>query len=143
LTTFTRITRPVIAAAAVLAVAAPAAQARPFDGPAGNAAASVRATNGGVSPIVASLPPDRVDRIGSAGASAGEPVALSPDRADGLGSARLPTVPQPTVVVRTTTSDAFNWTDATLGAASGLAAGIIAVGAAMALRGRRRVALSS
>jgi hypothetical protein len=122
LTTFTRIIRPAIAAAAVLAVAAPAAQARPFDVSTGNAAAGVRATNGAISPAVASLPPDR---------------------ADGLGSSRLPTVPQPTVVVRTTTSDSFNWTDAALGAASGLVAAIVAVGAAMALRGRRRVALSS
>ena len=91
MTTFRRIIRPVVAAAAVLAIAAPAAQARPF--------------------------------IGSAGAAA--PAS------------------QPTVIVRTTTDAGFSWTDAGLGAASGLAAGIVALGGAMAVRGRRRVALSS
>ena len=121
MTTPTRIARPVIAAAAVLAVMAPAAQARPFADSA-NAAAAVRATNGAISPTIASLPPDR---------------------ADGLGSTRLPTVPQPAVVVRTTSSGDFSWADAGLGAASGLAAGIIAVGGAMAVRGRRRLALPS
>lgn len=91
MTTFRRIIRPVVAAAAVLAIAAPAAQARPF--------------------------------TGSVGAAA-------------------PTS-QPTAIVHTTTDGGFNWTDAGLGAASGLAAGIVALGGAMAVRGRRRVALSS
>jgi len=90
-TTFRRIIRPVVAAAAVLAIAAPAAQARPFAGSVG---------------------------------------AATP-------------ASQPTVIVRTTTDAGFSWTDAGLGAASGLAAGIVALGGAVAVRGRRRMALSS
>lgn len=89
----TRVFRTVIAATAVLAIAAPAAQARPF--------------------------------------------------AAATDAAATTTVRQPAVIVRTTTTTAFNWTDAGVGAVSGLAAGVIAAGGAMAVRGRRRVALSS
>lgn len=69
------------------------------------------------------------------------PAAQARPFADSVGAAAP--APQPTVIVRTTTSGGFNWTDAGLGAASGLAAGIVALGGAMAVRGRRRVALSS
>lgn len=85
-------------------------------------------------------PPDRVDRIGVAPLVA--PVQLPPDRVDGLGSARLPYVPVPTVIVRTTGSGEFNWADAAVGAASALAVSLLAAAAIIA-RGRRQVALPS
>ncbi len=84
-------------------------------------------------------PPDRVDRIGAAPLVA--PVQLPPDRADGLGSARLPYVPVPTVIVRTSSGE-FNWADAAVGAAAALAVVLLAA-AAVAARGRRQVALPS
>jgi hypothetical protein len=107
----------VLVVGAALALTAPAAQARPV-----GILAAASSVGAGVAPAAtASLPPDR---------------------ADGLGSGRLPTVPTPTVVVRTTTNDSFNWTDAAIGAASGLGAGLLVLAATMA-RGRRREPLSA
>jgi hypothetical protein len=143
MTTITRIIRPAIAAAAVLAIAAPAAQARPFFGSSGSGG-GVQAGAVRITPTpLATLPPDRADRIGDNSTQAA-PVTPPPDRADGLGSARFPTEPQPTVVVRTTTSSSFSWTDAAVGAASGVViVALIGLGTAIALRGRRRMALSA
>jgi hypothetical protein len=86
------------------------------------------------------MPPDRVDRIGVAPRVAAP--QLPPDRADGLGSARLPYVPVPTVIVRTTGSDGFNWADAAAGAASAVAVLLLAA-VAITARRRRHVALPS
>ncbi len=107
----------VVLVGAALALTAPAAQARPLG--IVSAASSVGA---GVAPAAT--------------------VNLPPDRVDGLGSRRLPTVPTPTVVVRTAAKDSFNWTDAGIGAASGLGAGLLVLAATVA-RGRRREPLSA
>jgi hypothetical protein len=80
-----------------------------------------------------SLPPDRVDRIGTT-----PPVSLvtlPPDRVDGLGAMRLPTEPTPLVILRTSARSEFDWTAAALGAAT---VAILAVGAAATRAGRSR-----
>lgn len=97
-----------------------------------------------VAPAVAQadavLPPDRADRIGAAPITA--PVQLAPDRVDGLGSRRLPYVPVPTVIVRTTGTSGFSWADAAVGAASAAAVSLLAAAAIVARR-RRHVTVPS
>jgi hypothetical protein len=142
MTTKTRTLRLVAVAAGALALTAPAAQARPWVAPGGGGNPSAVLTNVTTpSTPVASLPPDRADRIGVQPVVVTPPVRLSPDRADGLGSARLPTV-QTSTVIAGTSSRSFDWGDAAVGAAAGLGAALVAV-AAMAARGRRRVPLQA
>ena len=81
-------------------------------------------------------PPDRQDRIGAGPREDTRPVRLPPDRADGLGSARLPTMPTPVVLVRTVSSDEFDWLAALIGAAAAVVCGAFAA-AARVVRARR------
>jgi hypothetical protein len=148
--------RLVAAAAAVLALAAPAAQARPadlaarhqqmlFDGsvaadtarPGGHQLATTRRDEAVLGapvqvagpfvlhPAVQSpqLPPDRIDRIGIR--SHGTPVIKTAPVVHSTGDA----------------GNGFDWNAAVIGAGSMLGLAFLA-GAAMGLRGRRRVAIS-
>jgi hypothetical protein len=83
------------------------------------------------------LPPDRTDRIGALSTAGVQ--QLSPDRVDGIGTSRQATT---STVVVASSSDRFDWADATIGAAFALALGLVAA-AALAVRGRRRIAYSS
>lgn len=94
-----------------------------------------------------SLPPDRVDRIGTGPRFT--PLGNVPDRVDQVGTAMqhqslAPLAPAGTIVVHTTsTKSGFDWTAAAIGAATALLIALIVGGAGMTFRGRRNVALSS
>jgi len=103
------------------------------------------------------LPPDRVDRMGTEAAYTGYPftpppdaggrtapaqpvkyaVTLPPDRQDGLGSAQLPTMPAPVVLVKAAPVG-FDWLAAVSGAAAALA--LVLMAAAVRLARSHRVA---
>jgi hypothetical protein len=132
--TITRTMRLAVATAAVLAVTASAAQARPN----GLNPTTGLATGVGVQTSV-SQPPDRVDRIGAA--TLVTPSQLPPDRVDQIGTSRQPTPSTPTVIVQTS-GESFDWLTAAIAAASVILAVLLAA-AALAARGRRRVTLSA
>jgi hypothetical protein len=143
--------RLVAAAAAVLALAAPAAQARPADLAArhqqmllgGSVAADTARPGGHKVALGAST-----FAVGSAStrSSMMPTTQLPPDRVDKIGTkshfpAFVPSVP---IVVHTTEtgeSNGFGWNAAVIGAGSVLGLALLG-GAAMGLRGRRRVAIS-
>lgn len=117
-----RMTRTLIVAAAVLAVAAPTASAKPFEmvTPATSSASGYQGTYRPVNTNV----------------------ALSPDRADKVGTlAQVTNIhPVPVATTKTVSVGSFDWTSALIGA--GFILSIVLVGAgAMGLRGRRRMAL--
>jgi hypothetical protein len=124
-------------ACATLALMTSAAQARPLQS--GGYAGTYRPTNTVAPMHVTSrqLPPDRADRVGTLPPDSVQ--QLSPDRVDGIGTSRQATT---ATVVVASSSDSFDWADATIGAAFALALGLVAA-AALAVRGRRRVAYSS
>jgi len=106
-------------------------------------------------------PPDRQDKMGGpnprphitvvadrGGATGSGPqidtgiTVLPPDRVDHLGS-NLYTYPQPaTVILRPSSASGFDWTSALIGAMAGVGI-LLAVLAALTMRGRRDVALPS
>ena len=137
--TMTRTIRFAAATAAVLALTASAAQARPT----GVNQRTGLPVSVGVQTSVAqptarvSLAPDRVDRIG--GVTQVTSSQLPPDRVDRIGTAQQPTLSTPTVIVKTT-ADSFDWLAAAIGAVSVIA--VMLLGGA-ALAARRRVALSA
>jgi hypothetical protein len=121
--TITRTTRFVLVAAAALAVAAPAASAKPIGPRTTPAVTSTAGYQGSYRPDTSNiaLPPDRVDRIGTRGqASTSHPLVVATRTADG--------------------STSFDWTAAAIGAGSVASAVLIAAGA-VGLRSRRRMAL--
>jgi hypothetical protein len=129
MTSFSRILRLVAVSAAVLAVTASVAQAKPIE-PVGLSSQQsvVGATNGypgTYRPVVTNVqaPPDRGDLVGTT------------SQATNL-------FPVTTPVVVHTTSDSFDWLDAGIGAATAMALMLIGV-AAIGLRGRRRMALGT
>ena len=137
----TRTIRLAVATAAVLALTASAAQARP------NGVNQRTGLPNGVGvqtsvsqPTTAavSLAPDRVDRIGAVTHVTSS--QLPPDRVDQIGTTRQPTPPTPTVIAQTTSSS-FDWLAAAIGAASVIAVTLLGA-AALAARGRLRAALS-
>jgi hypothetical protein len=132
--TTTRTIRLAVATAAVLALTASAAQARPS----GLNPTTGLATGVGAQTSV-SQPPDRVDRIGAA--TQVTPSQLPPDRVDQIGTTQQPTPATPTVIVQTT-GDSFDWLTAAIGAAAVIVVMVLAA-AALAARGRRRVTLSA
>jgi hypothetical protein len=128
MTSFTRILRLVAVSAAVLAVTATVAQAKPSE-PVGFSNHSVAGGTNGYSgtyrPVVTNvqLPPDRGDRVGTT-------------------SQATNIFPVTTPVVVHTKSDSFDWLDAGIGAATATSLMLIGV-AAFGLRGRRRMALGT
>jgi hypothetical protein len=130
-TTTTRTIRLAIATAAALVLMSQAAQARPIVpiGGGAQAAPSSTAYPGTYRPatIVAPLPPDRADLIGTSRAQLGQSTQLT-----SVGN---------TTAVRTTASG-FDWFAATMGAGATLVVVLIA-GAGIAARGRRHVPLSA
>jgi hypothetical protein len=122
--TTTRSIRAILVAATALAIAAPAASAKPFVvGPAGPSVASSGGYQGTYRPVVTNVQaaPDVVDRVGTV------------DQATGIH-------PLPVATRVTISSNAFDWTAAAVGAGSVLSLGLIGAGA-LGLRGRRRMAL--
>jgi hypothetical protein len=110
--TLTRTTRLVAIAAAILALTAPAAQARFLE------------TASGTTPAAQQLPPDRVDLVGTTSQRV-------------VRSERLAHIPPPAPVA--TGSDGFDWTGASIGAA--LATVLVGLGITGAMRlGNRRAA---
>ena len=123
--TFTRTTRVILVAAAALAVAAPAASAKPFVvTPGGPVAFSEQAYQGTYRPATTAI------------------VVGSPDARDRVGTVNQVTGihPLPTATRIVVTSSSFDWTDAAIGAGFVLALGLIGAGS-LGLRGRRRMAL--
>jgi hypothetical protein len=117
-----RMTRTLIVAAAILAVAAPAASAKPL--------AIVQPVTSTASGYQGTYRPVTTN------------VALSPDRADKVGTLAQATniYPIPVATTKTVTQSSFDWTSALIGA--GFILSIVLVGAGtMGLRGRRRMAL--
>ena len=117
-----RMTRTLIVAAAVLAVAAPVASAKPL--------AIVSPVTSTASGYQGTYRPLNTN------------VALSPDRADKVGTLGQVTNihPIPVATTKTVASSSFDWTSAMVGA--GFILSIVLVGAgAIGLRGRRRMAL--
>jgi hypothetical protein len=140
--TITRTIGLTVATAAVLALTASAAQARP-DGlnqrtglPTG---VGVQTSVSQPATPVLSLAPDRVDRIGAATQITSS--QLPPDRVDQIGTTQQPTPSTPTVIVQTT-GNSFDWLAAAIGAASVILVMLIGA-AALAARGRRHVTLSA
>jgi hypothetical protein len=121
--TFTRTTRVILVAAAALAVAAPAASAKPFVYPPG-----IPATPAGHSYQGTYRPLTTPAVVGS------------PDARDRVGTVNQVTGIHPLPVATRTivSSSSFDWTAAAIG--SGAAAVLIGAGA-LGLRGRRRMAL--
>jgi len=117
-----RMTRSLIVAAAILAVAAPAASAKPL--------AIVQPVTSTASGYQGTYRP--VDTN----------VRLAPDRADRVGTLAQATNihPIPVAITKTVSQSSFDWTSAMVGA--GFILSIVLVGAgAIGLRGRRRMAL--
>jgi hypothetical protein len=117
------ITRTILAGAAILAIAAPAANAKPI-GPVNPIVSSGTVYQGTYRPLVENAvqpPPDRLDKVGT------------------LSQAQ--NIHQIPVATKTTvTQSSFDWTSATIGA--GFILAIVLVGAgAIGFRGRRRMAL--
>ena len=134
--TITRTIGLTVATAAVLALTASAAQARPTGW---NPTTGVQTTLSQPATPVLSLAPDRVDRIGAA--TQITPSQLPPDRVDQIGTTQQPTPSTPTVIVQTT-GNSFDWLAAAIGAASVIVVMLIGA-AALAARGRRHVTLSA
>jgi len=127
--TLTRTLRLVAVSAAILAVSAQVAQAKPI-GPVGHLAETQSA------PAVSYQGTYRPDMTTT---------QLTPDRQDMVGTSSqaqniFPATP--VVVHTTTTTSSFDWTDAAIGAASTLAIVLVAA-AALGVRGRRRLALGT
>ena len=118
--TFTRISRFILVSTAALAIAAPAASAKPFVVAPGGPSVTYQGTYRPATDNV-QLGPDRSDRIGTIGQASG-----------------IHALPVATKV--TVTSNSFDWTAAAIGAGSVTAALLIGAGA-LGLRGRRRMAL--
>ena len=117
-----RMTRSLIVAAAVLAVAAPVASAKSLA-----IVKPVTSTASGYQGTYRSVDTN---------------VRLSPDRADKVGTlAQVTNIHQvPVATTKTVTHSSFDWTSALIGA--GFIVSIVLVGAgAIGLRGRRRMAL--
>jgi hypothetical protein len=134
--TITRTIGLTVATAAVLALTASAAQARP----AGlNPTTGVQTSVPQPTTPALSLAPDRVDRIGVA--TQITPSQLPPDRVDQIGTTQQPTPSTPTVIVQTT-GNSFDWLAAAIGAASVIVVMLLGA-AALAARGRRHVTLSA
>jgi len=123
--TFTRISRVILVSTAALAIAAPAASAKPLAmGPGGPKVASGGGYQGTYRPATTPFvvgSPDARDRVGTI------------NQVTGIHA--LPVATR-TVV----SSSSFDWTDAAIGAGSVLSLGLIGAGA-LGLRGRRRMAL--
>jgi hypothetical protein len=118
-----RMTRILVVAAAVLAVAAPAASAKPITFSKPVVSSSGTSYQGTYRPV-------------------NDTVALSPDRVDKVGTLGQVTNihPIPVATTTTVTKSSFDLTSATIGA--GIILSIVLVGAgAISLRGRRRMAL--
>ena len=117
-----RMTRTLVVAAAVLAVAAPTASAKPIE-----IVKPVTSTAQGYQGTYRPVDTN---------------VRLSPDRADKVGTlAQVTNIHQvPVAATKTVTESSFDWTSATIGA--GFILSIVLVGAGLiGLRGRRRMAL--
>ena len=134
--TITRTIGLTVATAAVLALTASAAQARP-DGL--NLTTGVQTSVSQPATPALSLAPDRVDRIGVA--TQVTPSQLPPDRVDQIGTTQQPTPSTPTVIVQTT-GNSVDWLAAAIGAASVIVVMLLGA-AALAARGRRHVTLSA
>ena len=122
--TFTRTARFILVAAAVLAIAAPAASAKPLALVHVPSASSTDGYQGTYRPVTSPLvmgSPDARDRVGTVNQVTG-----------------IHTLPVATKTVVST--DSFDWTAAAIGAGSVTAAVLIGAGA-LGLRGRRRMAL--
>ena len=110
--TITRTIGLTVVTAAVLAVTASAAQARPAGiAPTGSVGGQTSVSQ--PTPPAVSLAPDRVDRIGAA--TEVTPQQLPPDRVDQIGTTHQPTPSTPTVITLTTGSS-FDWLAAAIGA---------------------------
>jgi PAB1-binding protein PBP1 len=121
--TFIRTSRIILVAAAALAVAAPAASAKPMPPRVAVSSTSPQMYQGAYRPVDTNVAP-------------------SPDRGDRIGTINQVTgIHQlPAMSKTTASSSSFDWTAAALGAGSVLSAGLIGAGA-LGLRGRRRMAL--
>jgi hypothetical protein len=138
-------TRIAIATAALLAVMAPAAQAKPLGDTQITSSAASGSYVGTYRPTAPTAPPvklvsDRADRIGVA--TPDTPSLAVPDRVDKIGTDLARPVVTPVFVTHTTTAAGFDWLDAGIGAATALALALIAT-AGMAARGRRHMPLAS
>ncbi len=123
--TFTRTTRAILVATAALAVAAPAASAKPFVvTPGGPVAFSEHAYQGTYRPATTPI------------------VVGSPDARDRVGTVNQVTGihPLPVATRIVVSSNRFDWADAAIGAGVVVSLGLIGAGA-LGLRGRRRMAL--
>jgi hypothetical protein len=121
--TTTRSIRAILVAATALAIAAPAASAKPFVAPTRPSVSTGAGYQGTYRPLSTNIQaaPDVVDRVGTV------------DQATGIH-------PLPVATRVTISSNTFDWTDAAIGAGSVLSLGLIGAGA-LGLRGRRRMAL--
>jgi hypothetical protein len=121
---FTRTTRVILIAGATLALAAPAASAKPL-------------AAFGTSPLATSS-----QGYHGTYRPVNDRVQASPDVQDRVGTVNQVTgIHALPVATKTIVSnDSFDWTDAAIGAGSVAAAGLIGAGA-LGLRGRRRMAL--
>lgn len=138
-------TRIALATAALLAVMAPVAQAKPLGDTHSSSAVSSGAYVGTYRPTAPTPPPvslvsDRADRIGIA--TPDTPLLSVPDRVDKIGTDLARPIVTPVYVTHTTTAGGFDWLDAAIGAATALALALVAT-AGMAARGRRQVPLTS
>jgi hypothetical protein len=134
--TITRTIGLTVVTAAVLAVTASAAQARPT-GIAPTGSVGGQASVSQPTPPAVSLAPDRVDRIGAA--MEVTPQQLPPDRVDQIGTTQQPSTP---TVITLTTGSSFDWFAAAIGATSVIVVMLFGA-AALAARGRRHVTLSA
>ncbi len=138
-------TRIALATAALLAVMAPAAQAKPIGDTQSASAAASGSYVGTYRPTAPTPPPvtlvsDRADRIGIA--TPDTPSLAVPDRVDKIGTDLARPIVTPVYVTHTTTAGGFDWLDAGIGAATALALALVAT-AGMAARGRRHEPLTS
>ena len=119
--------RVVLTAAALAAVAAPAAQARPVDVPQRSADTKVDLVSPDARHGVPQPATDKVDLV-------------TPDARD-QRRVNVPTVPH-TRIVEVPSNDGFEWGDAAIGGVAALALVLVISGGAMTVRPRRAPAMS-
>ena len=142
----TRIVPTAVLTVAALALVAPAAQAKPLEGPVG----TVTTTGGkSVSPIVRSIQAARGDaKIGAVVVTTGDTPLANPVKGSatlGVGLMHASTVPshidtQRPVSVPASPSNGFDWTAAAIGAGLG---GLLMLGLAAGFGSRRRGQLAA